>query len=86
MSAYALRIASRLGDGVGLHRAKTGSKALAEVGKMEEEHPLCKRKCYFMRSNDRFGLNGIIRKKWVESDAFPSGECKLNCVSKEIKY
>lgn len=46
----------------GLHRAKTGSKALAEVGKMAEEHPSCKRKCYFMRSDDRFGFNLLILK------------------------
>ena len=46
----------------GLHRAKAGSKALAEVGKMVEEHPSCKRKCYFMRSDDRFGFNLLILK------------------------
>lgn len=46
----------------GLHRAKAGSKALAEVGKMVEVHPSCKRKCYFMRSDDRFGFNLLILK------------------------
>ena len=41
----------------GLHRAKAGSKALAEVGKMPEGHPR-KQKCHLMRSNDRLGVSG----------------------------